>query len=132
MATQLIMCVNDDVAILDLIRDLLEDEGYRGEICREGTKAHGMIVKRMPDLVLLDMRMEHPDSGLKVIETMRLDPRTTNIPVLVCTADHTFTRENSEHLRAQGYATLEKPFALDALLDKVREMIGPPTDDGKR
>ena len=75
------------------------------------------------------MRMEHPDAGLKVIEVMRLDPRTTAIPVLVCTADRAFTRENGENLRAQGYDTLEKPFALDALLDMVRAMIGPPTDD---
>lgn len=128
MATQLIMCVDDDAAILDLMRDLLEDEGYRGEICREGSKAHDVILKKMPALVLLDLRMEQPDSGLKVLEMLRLDPRTADIPVIVCTADRAFARNNSEHLRSQGYDTLEKPFALDALLDKVRAIIGPPTD----
>lgn len=128
MAAQLVMCVDDDVAILGLMRDLLEDEGYRGEICREGDKAHEVILKRQPALVILDLRMEHPDAGLKVIELMRLDPRTTAIPVIVCTADRAFIRDNGEYLRTQGYDTLEKPFALDALVEKVRAMIGPPTE----
>lgn len=122
------MCVNDDVTILDLIRDLIEDEGYRGEVCREGTKAHEVIVEAQPDLVILDMRMEHPDSGHKVMEMMRLDPRTADIPVIVCTADRAYIRESGENLRAQGYDALEKPFALDALLEKVRAKIGPPKD----
>jgi CheY-like chemotaxis protein len=82
-----------------------------------------MIRGMQPDLVVLDIRMEHPESGWVVLDLVRLDPKTTHIPVIVCTADAQFVRERSEHLREKRAEVLHKPFDLDDLLEMVRRVL---------
>ncbi len=62
-----------------------------------------------PDLVILDIRMEHQEAGWMVLDLMRLDPRTRDIPVIISSADHQALHEREAMLRPQGYAILEKP-----------------------
>jgi CheY-like chemotaxis protein len=123
---QSIAVVNDDEGMLGLMRTLLADEGYPGTFWATGEDAYEMIRDRRPAVVVLDIRMERPDSGLKVLEMVRLDRRTAAIPVIVCSADHAFLREREAHLRSLGCDTLAKPFTLDALLERIAARIGPP------
>ena len=125
MAKALVAVVNDDTIFLELMHDLLNEEGYRAMIWNEGDKAYEMIKEHRPVLVVLDIRMEHPDTGWMVLETMRLDPETAHIPVIICSADTQRIREKEVYLREKGCAVLEKPFLLEDLLEKVRTFIGP-------
>ncbi|HEX5506824.1 MAG TPA: response regulator, partial [Thermomicrobiales bacterium] len=77
-----------------------------------------------PDLVLLDIRMGHPEAGWQTLELLRLDPETTRIPVIVCSADTPFLRAKEGALRALRCDILEKPFDLDTLLAKVAAVLG--------
>ena len=121
-----IAVINDDTAFLQLMLDLLTDVGYDVTLHREGAGAHQQVRHEHPDLVILDIRMEQPDSGWLVLEMLRLDPATGDIPVIVCSADSHQLRDKNEMLRAQNCETLEKPFDLDALLVLVRRLVGPP------
>lgn len=125
MAKSLIAVVNDDTLFLELMHDLLTQEGYRTAIWKEGDKAYEMIKEHRPVLVVLDIRMEHPDTGWMVLELMRLDPETAHIPVIICSADTSRIREKEAYLREKGCAVLEKPFLLEDLLETVRAFIGP-------
>lgn len=125
MATGRIAVVNDDTTFLQLMHDLLTEEGYDPIICKEGDRAYALIKERKPRLVILDIRMEHPDSGWMVLECVRLDPETADIPVIICSADTHRLREKAAYLREHNCAVLEKPFLLPELLSKVAAYIGP-------
>lgn len=125
MAKTLIAVVNDDTLFLELMHDLLTEEGYQTKIWKEGDKAYEMIREHRPALVILDIRMERPDTGWMVLELLRLDPATADIPVIVCSADTQRIREKEAYLREKGCDVLEKPFLLADLLEKVHARIGP-------
>jgi CheY-like chemotaxis protein len=124
--TPLVAIVNDDKAIIALLSDLLADEGYQAFSCLSGDAAHKAIRREMPNLVILDMQMEQPDSGLVVLELLRLDPTTEHIPVIMCSADQQFLREKEDQLRAHRCDILEKPYSLSELLTLVTKWLGPP------
>ena len=119
MAQATIAVVNNDTAFLELMGELLGGEGYRTLICKEGDKAYALVKERQPDLVVLDIRLDHPESGWTILELLRLDPATARIPVIVCSADGRFLREKAAALADLDCDVLEKPFDLDMLLAKV-------------
>jgi CheY-like chemotaxis protein len=127
MDKPLIAVVNDDTLFLELMHDLLASEGYRTAIWREGDKAYEMIKEHRPALVILDIRMERPDSGWMVLELLRLDPQTAKIPVIICSADTQRIREKADYLHEKGCDILEKPFLLEDLLAKISAFIGDAT-----
>ena len=120
-----ITVINDDTAFLRLMQDLLAEEGYEVTLHIEGANAHAKVRESMPDLVVLDIRMEHQESGWLVLDLMKLDPKTSNIPVIITSADHTALHDKEAMLRRQGYQILEKPFDLDTLLEMIDDKIGP-------
>lgn len=126
MTKPLIAVVNDDTTFLELMHDLLTSEGYRTAIWKEGDMAYEMIKEHRPLLVILDIRMERPDTGWMVLELMRLDPETAKIPVIICSADTERIRAKEAYLREKACDVLEKPFLLEDLLAKVHAFIGPP------
>ena len=124
-----ITVINDDTAFLRLMQDLLAGEGYDVTLHIEGANAHQKVRESIPDLVVLDIRMEQQESGWMVLDLMKLDPKTSHIPVIVTSADHTALHDKEAMLRRQGYEILEKPFDLDTLLEMIETKIGPA--DGK-
>lgn len=121
-----IAVVDDATEFLRFLEELLTEEGYETVLWAGGTGAHDMVLREQPALIILDIRMEHEDTGLRILELLRLDPRTVRIPVIVCTADITFVREREERLRQLHCELQPKPFALDELMEKVTRLIGPP------
>lgn len=119
MAEPTIAVVNNDTDFLNLMDELLTLEGYRTIVCREGERAYALMKEIRPDLIVLDIRLEHAESGWTILELLRLDPATTAIPVIVCSADTPFLREKAPALHELRCDILEKPFDLDMLLEKV-------------
>lgn len=126
-----IAVINDDTAFLQLMQELLDSEGYDTDIYRETTAIHATLRQEQPDLVIIDIRMEQPSTGWQVLEMLRLDPVTSKIPVIVCSADVADLRAKEPLLKRGGYASLEKPFDLDDLLSIVQDKIGPPARAGE-
>lgn len=127
----LIAVVNDDTTFLKLMNDLLTGEGYETFIHTVGSTAYERIKSTMPDLVILDIRMEHAGSGWLTLDLMRLDPVTKDIPVIVCSADVQQLRDKDEVLRSHGCLPLPKPFDLDDLLALVSGVTGPLSAEGQ-
>jgi CheY-like chemotaxis protein len=127
----LIAVVNDDTVFLKLMHDLLTGEGYEIVLHIEGSSAYQFVRQEMPDLVILDIRIEHPEPGWVTLDLIRLDPVTTEIPVLICSADARQLREKAARLRDMRCETIEKPFDLDDLLKTVRSILpkGQRADD---
>lgn len=114
-----IAVINDDTDFLTLMGDLLDSRGWKTIVCREGNNAFATVKEDPPDLVVLDIRMESPETGWNVLELLKLDPSTTKIPVVVCSADAVELRAKEDWLRERGIGILLKPFDIDDLFAAV-------------
>lgn len=118
--TARIIVINDDTDFLTLMSELLtEIEGYDVQICREGDRAYQFVKEQQPDLVILDIRIDGQEAGWAILECLTLDPQTSAIPVIVCSAAIRELQAHAAELERYGIDTLTKPFDLDALLHKV-------------
>jgi CheY-like chemotaxis protein len=125
-ARHTIAIVDDDLLFTGMLRDFLEGEGYRVLTWPEAHGAQTLLRSEQPDLLILDVRMEQPEAGRRILELARQDPETAQIAVIVCSADSHFLRRNHTFLRANATAVLEKPFDLDALQAAIEAALGKP------
>jgi CheY-like chemotaxis protein len=125
---QFIFVANDDQAYVDLIAELLTDAGYPKVVWHVGQGAFHRIRDEQPALVLLDINLVNPGRGWSTLDALRLHPKTRHIPVILCATDMHLLDAKADLLRELNCQTLEKPFELETLLDKVAAAIGlPPT-----
>lgn len=80
-----ILIVDDDVQTLRLVGLMLERQGYKILAASNGTQAISMARSEHPDLILLDVMMPDVD-GYGVARTLRKEPETADIPILMFTA----------------------------------------------
>lgn len=106
-----ILVVDDEPPIVEVIRGVLEHEGFRVTTAANGAEALAELEHRLPALVLLDMQMPILD-GQGLVREIRL--REMNVPVVVMTAGSSAVRWARE-LSVDAY--LSKPFEIDQLID---------------
>src|SRR5215208_3708348 len=126
MASPSVFVANDDPAFVELVAELLMDAGYPKAVWHVGQGAFHRIRDEQPDLVLLDINLEHVGRGWNTLDALRLHPKTRHIPVILCSTDMRLLEEKADLLRNLHCQTLEKPFDLETLLDQVAAAIGPP------
>ena len=128
--TKRIMVVDDQEHLLTLLRMLLEDEQYQVSVLSEGRDAVTHIREAAPDLVILDLRLADA-SGVDILESLRAHTSTAEIPVIVYTAavlgaETVSNLSSSNPTRYRNVSVVQKPFELDALLERVRQMLAAP------
>ena len=80
-----ILAVDDEKSIIRLIEVNLKREGYEVVTAVDGKEALHKVAVEQPDLVVLDVMMPYLD-GFEVLNTMKKDPDTRDIPVIMLTA----------------------------------------------
>jgi CheY-like chemotaxis protein len=126
LAAPLIVVVDDDAASLNLLIDLLTDEGYRTVGCRTSAAAAIVIQQFLPDLIITDLWLDRSDDGFPLLEWMQGGTMPRPIPLIICSADTRMLGAHAAQFGARGWAVLEKPFDIEDLLAKVVAAIGPP------
>ena len=111
--------VNDDRTFIGLVSELLAERGWECIRLHEGNAAFETIKREQPDLVILDIRMEQPDTGWRVLNLLMLDPETRSIPVIMCSADWNELRAKEEWMNERGVGVLPRPFDIDDLYRAV-------------
>ena len=97
-----ILVVDDDISLRVLLRQYLEERGYRTEEAGDAREAIRKARQKKPDLILLDIMM--PDlSGYDVLRVLKHDEETRDIPVIVVSALE--DRERGLILGAEDYIT---------------------------
>jgi two-component system phosphate regulon response regulator PhoB len=106
------------------VHTTLDDPAYRILEAVDGHQALAMARTEHPDLLVLDWMMSGL-SGLDVAQTLRPDPTTAHIPIIMLTAKGQATDQALGHtVGLQGY--LLKPFSPLELLEKVQEILQVP------
>lgn len=126
---QHIFVINDTVAILELFRSILEDEGYR--VTTDGFSVEllemlGRIKESRPDLIVLDFVILDEGKGWQFLQLLKMDREARHIPVIVCTAAARLVEELQTHLDTMGVVVVLKPFDIDHLLHEVQKLCGVP------
>ncbi len=123
MAAPVIVVVDDNLETLEMMGLLLADAGYRTILLSDGMDAYQKIRQEQPDLVILDLRMAHPQEGWINLDLLRIDPATTDLPIILYSADRAFLQERAEQLRAMRCGVLEKPFRAHELIAAVKQAL---------
>ncbi|WP_228084977.1 response regulator [Mucilaginibacter sp. JRF] len=119
MSNKTILICDDDEGILDMLELILEETGYKIIPIKNSLHIYDEIEKQNPDLILLDLWMPVL-SGDQVLRTLRKNPETKSLPVIVISASREGERIANE---AGANLFLAKPFDLDILIDRVQEII---------
>jgi len=116
-----ILCVDDDMNVLDSLTDMLEDAGFAVIVAQTGYDALALAVSRKPSLVLLDLVL--PDlPGEEVCRRLRAHAPTADLPVIMLTV------KDSEADKVIGFETgaddyVIKPFSEQILLARIRALL---------
>jgi len=116
-----ILIVDDEPANLDMLRQELDEEGYRLLTAVDGEEALIKVQEHVPDLVLLDVMMPRVD-GFTVCRILKGSGKTVLIPVILLTA----LRSHEDRVRgieAGADDFISKPFDRDELLAKIRALL---------
>ena len=96
-------------------------ENHQPTIVNDSTKALDVAGSVSPDLITLDLMMPVL-SGFELCERLRQDPRFAKTPIMIVSAkDDSGSKERAIQLGANAYLT--KPFNVDELLRKIRELV---------
>ena len=121
MAQEKILIVEDEEDVIELVRYNLQKDGYLTESAVTGREAVKKAKSGVPDLVLLDLMLPELD-GLEVCRTLKADPETAAIPVIMLTAKGTEADiVTGLEMGADDYIT--KPFSPRVLLARVKAVI---------
>jgi two-component system phosphate regulon response regulator PhoB len=117
----LVLIVEDEAALMTMLRYNLEKQGFRVEEAGDGEEALTRINELKPDMVLLDWMLPHL-SGIEVCRQLRRRPATRELPVIMITA----RSEDQDAVRglntgADDYVT--KPFSTEALVARMRALM---------
>jgi len=112
-----ILVIDDEPAIADVLRMLLEFRGHDVFVANDGSRGYATAQRQAPDVIVLDLMMPIMD-GFATLEALRSDERTVDIPVVILSA--LGSAEVKQRCQAMGVrAFLQKPYKPEDLLRAV-------------
>ena len=123
--------LEDDIAIQEMLRLVLYDEGYSviiyssADECLDALFTALREQARIPiDLLIVDWRLSGSAPGTEVIRQLRDNPAFEALPIILTTAA-AFT--NTAELENLHISLLEKPFAVDEVVELINKLVRPVT-----
>ena len=119
-----ILVIEDDEVARELMRTVLERNGYEVSVAENGVEGYDTAVFLRPDLIVTDIRMPGAD-GIHVVRRVRDTPSLERIPILVTTA---FGDGNATFSLQQGATAYEpKPLDPQSFLATINRLLGRQT-----
>lgn len=121
-----LLVVNDSQEIVDLLQDLLVDEGYQ-VFSSLAVLNLDRIRELAPALIIQDLLFEGmQEKGWNFLTMIRLDPVLAAVPVILCTAAVTTVKDPTmaAQLERLGVSVVLKPFDLEHLVNVIRTVLG--------
>jgi len=116
-----ILVVDDEVAIVRMLKERLESAGFEVLTAYDGVQAVEVARQECPDLIVMDVTMPRMD-GLTAAQQLRADPTPAHIPIVMLTA------RGQESDEQAGYAAgavryFTKPFSPRQLVQELRALL---------
>ena len=128
----MIMLVDDDIGMREICSLFLESEGFEVHVAANGADALLKMQETPPDLLITDCAMPGM-TGVELSESLRADPMTAHIPILLISAS--LRRDIACSDCYDGF--LRKPFLAEKLLVEVQKLLAgagslPPATPGNQ
>src|ERR1044072_2234090 len=115
-----ILVIDDDLAILESIGDVLELEGYQVEAStKNGDYLEESLRNGLPDLIIIEILLSGYD-GREICRMLKSREETKHIPIVLISA-HPEAKRTAMEAGADGF--IAKPFNIDDLLDAVAQQL---------
>lgn len=116
-----VLVVDDELDILEMTRIMLESSGFEVITASDGERALEIVEEKEIDMILLDAVMPGIH-GLDVCRTLKRNPKTQSIPIIIFSALGTgVDMMLDDNEKADAY--ISKPFTRKILLDKVQDQL---------
>lgn len=116
-----ILVVEDNMDTYELMRFILERNGYETFLAMNGRDGVDAARKQNPDLILMDLAMPEMD-GWEATRLIKKDPKTASIPLIAVTA-HALPGERTRALNAGCDDYIIKPMNLSELVSTVNRAL---------
>jgi len=117
-----VLLVDDEPYILRILSFKLRREGFDTLEARSPAEALSVLASYRVDLVLLDVALASVTDGFDLARTLRANPNTANLPIIMLTArDLVQDVRRSREVGAAGYIT--KPFSTAEVVQRVRSIL---------
>ena len=133
IATRTVLVVDDDEDFVAAIGALLDSSGYRVSSALNGRDGLRLARELLPDLILLDIIMNEPREGLRVLQEVRATPELCRTPVIVISSlysDDLEFRVSPDAGWLPADLFLAKPVDPARLLQEIQRLVdgrpGPP------
>jgi DNA-binding response OmpR family regulator len=121
-----ILLVDDDYDLIEQTQLLLESKGFEVVTADSAEKGFKVFEKEKPDACVVDLIMEHHDSGFILCYKIKKTEHGKSIPVIILTSAtyetgykfSTSTKEEQSWIKSDGI--LNKPIIVDDLIEKFK------------
>ena len=121
MADKKVLIVDDEIHIIHVVAIKLRNNGYEVISADNGAEAFDLALRDKPNIIVTDFQMPVM-TGLELVEKLRQNDETTDIPVIMLTArSFAISKEQQEDLRISS--CLSKPFSPKELLGNIEDVL---------
>jgi DNA-binding response OmpR family regulator len=124
-----ILIIDDDKEMCEEISEILVDEGYKIRCANTGLEGKKLYEKEKFDLILVDLKMPEL-TGYDIIKNVRQQQACPKIVVLTgrplnkeSFLDRESVSRNEEQILSMADTVMNKPFDIEKLLKKIKELI---------
>ncbi len=121
MAGKKVLVVDDEIHIVHVVAIKLRNNGFEIVTAANGAEAFELVSSEKPDIIVTDFQMPVM-TGLELVEKIRQDEATKDIPVILLTARN-FAIEDKQKEDLQISDCLSKPFSPKELLRSIQDIL---------
>jgi DNA-binding response OmpR family regulator len=118
-----IAVIDNDRTLVDLAAELFLDQGWDSDTYLEGSGAVRALSLKPPDVIILDLFLDGPETGWDILQRLKIDATTRDVPVIIWSGAVDRLRDKEDWLLAQGIPTLGKPFEITELYRLVEDAL---------
>jgi len=119
-----VLVVDDDPNVADMLRQFLPESEFHLDSALDGIAGLEAIAANRPDIILLDIIMPRLD-GFGVIERLRADPKTCDLPIIVISAKELTESETQRLKKTVTHVMKKQGFQGEKLMDEINHALKP-------
>lgn len=121
-----IAIIDNDADVVFLLNEIFHDHHWDVLSARRVDAAVELIRNEWPDVILLDLWLDGSVNGWDLLRSLKDDPETSAIPVIICSGAVAELRDRADWLHSHGIPVVYKPFDLEEVEAAVERSF-PPT-----